>query len=186
LFLCIVMALAAPTTRAAEEPLTLGVFPRYKATETVTMYTPLAQHLGERLGRKVVLVTSRDFESFWKELSDRKYDIVHFNQNHYARSAQSYSVIAHSQEFGRSAIAGALFVRKDSGIKELSQLRGRTIIFGGGKDAMMSYIAPMSLLMQGRRRRYPHRSARSEKCHKDRGDRSARGDRAPALSPMGR
>ncbi len=30
------------------------------------MYTPLANHLSERLGRKVVLVTSKDFDSFWK------------------------------------------------------------------------------------------------------------------------
>jgi phosphonate transport system substrate-binding protein len=30
----------------------------------------------------------------------------------------------------------------------VSQLRGRTVIFGGGKDAMMSYIAPRFLMMQ--------------------------------------
>jgi phosphonate transport system substrate-binding protein len=112
------------------------------------MYTPLAHHLSQKLGRKVALVTSKDFESFWRELSERKYDIVHFNQSHYTRSAHSYRVIAHSQEFGRSSIAGALFVRKDSGITDVSQLRGRTIVFGGGRDAMMSYIAPRFLLMQ--------------------------------------
>jgi phosphonate transport system substrate-binding protein len=144
----ILTAAATPAAYAAEEALILGIFPRYKATETTTMYTPLANYLSERLGRKVVLVTSKDFDSFWKELSERRYDIVHFNQNHYTRSAQSYRVIAHSQEFGRSAIAGALFVRKDSGITHLSQLRGRTIIFGGGRDAMMSYVAPRFLLMQ--------------------------------------
>ncbi|MCC7081750.1 MAG: PhnD/SsuA/transferrin family substrate-binding protein [Burkholderiales bacterium] len=148
LFWSIVAATIAPPAHAAEEALVLGIFPRYKATETTTMYTPLARHLSERLGRKVVLVTSKDFDAFWRELSERKYDIVHFNQNHYARSAQSYKVIAHSQEFGRSTVAGALFVRKDSGITSLSQLRGRTVIFGGGKDAMMSYVAPRFLLMQ--------------------------------------
>lgn len=148
LFGLIAMAAVAPAAHAAEEPIVLGIFPRYKATETTTMYTPLSNYLSERLGRKVVLVTSKDFDSFWKELMERRYDIVHFNQNHYARSAHLYRVIAHSQEFGRSAVAGALFVRKDSGITNLSQLRGRTIIFGGGKDAMMSYVAPRFLLMQ--------------------------------------
>jgi phosphonate transport system substrate-binding protein len=148
LFWLIATAAAVPSAHAANEPLVLGIFPRYKAAETTTMYTPLANHLSERLGRKVVLVTAKDFESFGKELSERRYDIVHFNQNHYARSAQSYRAIAHSQEFGRSTVAGALFVRKDSGITNLSQLRGRTIIFGGGKDAMMSYVAPRFLLMQ--------------------------------------
>jgi len=126
----------------------MGIFPRNKATETTTMYTPLANYLSERLGRKVILETSKDFDSFWKGVMERKYDIVHYNQYHYIQSTQAYKVIAHNQEFGKDAVAGALFVRKDSGINELAQLRGRTIIFGGGKDAMLSYIAPRFLLMQ--------------------------------------
>jgi len=133
---------------ANEEPLILGIFPRNKPAETVTMYTPLAEHLTERLGRKVVLVTAKDFDAFWKGVSERRYDIVHYNQYHFTRSAQWYRVIAHNQEFGKNAVAGALFVRKDSGITDVSQLRGKTIVFGGGKDAMLSYIAPRYLMMQ--------------------------------------
>lgn len=144
----IATAAAAPIIQAAEDPLILGIFPRQKATETTTMYTPLANYLSERLGRKVTLVTSKDFDSFWERVTQRRYDIVHYNQYHYIRSAQTYRVIAHLQEFGRDTIEGALYVRKDSGITEISQLRGRTVIFGGGKDAMHSYIAPRFLLMQ--------------------------------------
>ena len=144
----IAAAAVSPVIKAAEDSLILGVFPRNKATETTTMYTPLANHLSERLGRKVVLVTSKDFDSFWKAVMEGRYDVVHYNQYHYIRSAHSYRVIAHNQEFGKNAVAGALYVRKDSGITEVSQLRGRTVIFGGGKDAMLSYIAPRFLLMQ--------------------------------------
>jgi phosphonate transport system substrate-binding protein len=143
-----VTAVVASSAQAAQDPLVMGIFPRNKATETTTMYTPLANYLSERLGRKVILVTSKDFDSFWKGVMERKYDIVHYNQYHYIQSTQAYKVIAHNQEFGKDAVAGALFVRKDSGINELAQLRGRTIIFGGGKDAMLSYIAPRFLLMQ--------------------------------------
>lgn len=142
------MLAAAPVARAADHTLILGVFPRYKAAENTTMYTPLADHLSERLGRKVTLSTSKDFDSFWQEVTEQRYDIVHYNQYHYIQSARTYRVIAHTEEFGKSAVAGALFVRKDSGISEISQLRGRTVIFGGGKDAMLSYIAPRFLLMQ--------------------------------------
>ena len=126
----------------------MAIFPRYKATVTTTMFKPLAKHLGERLDRKVALVTAKDFDSFWKAVTEQRYDIVHYNAYHYIHSAQNYVVIAHIQEFGKHAVAGALFVRRDSGINELAQLRGRTIIFGGGKDAMLSYIAPRFLLMQ--------------------------------------
>lgn len=139
---------AAPAVAAAEEALIMGVFPRFNATETITMYKPLADHLSERVGRKVTLTTSRDFQAFWKGVHQQRYDVVHYNQYHYIQSAQTYRVIAHQQEFGKSAVSGALFVRRDSGITEVSQLRGRTIIFGGGKDAMMSHIAPRFLLMQ--------------------------------------
>jgi phosphonate transport system substrate-binding protein len=112
------------------------------------MFRPLADHLGARLARPVVLVTSKDFDSFWKGVSAEKYDIVHYNQYHYIRSAHTYQVIAHQEEFGKAAVSGALFVRKDSGITKVSELRGRTIIFGGGRDAMLSHIAPKFLLMQ--------------------------------------
>lgn len=126
----------------------MGVFPRLNASETTKRYAPLANYLSEQLGRKVALVTSKDFDSFWNGVTQERYDIVHYNQYHYIRSARTYRVIAHSQEFGKDAVAGALYVRRDSGITEVSQLRGRTIIFGGGKDAMLSYIAPLYLLMQ--------------------------------------
>ena len=141
-------AAAASVVHAAENALILGIFPRYKATETTTKFAPLASYLGEKLGRKVTLVTSKDFDSFWDGVTNQRYDIVHYNQYHFIRSARSYQVIAHSQEFGKDAVAGALYVRKDSGITEVSQLRGRTVIFGGGKDAMLSYIGPRYLLMQ--------------------------------------
>jgi phosphonate transport system substrate-binding protein len=148
LFFLIAMAAISPLLQAADGPLIMGVFPRHKATETTTMYTPLAIYLSEQLGQKVTLVTSKDFESFWKGVTQQRYDIVHYNQYHYIHSAQTYTVIVHSQEFGKDAVAGALFVRKDSGITDMSQLRGRKIMFGGGKDAMLSYIAPRFLLKQ--------------------------------------
>jgi phosphonate transport system substrate-binding protein len=112
------------------------------------MIKPLVDHLSRKLGREISLVTSKDFDSFWKGVTEERYDIVHYNQYHYIRSARTYRVIAHQQEFGKDAVAGALFVRKDSGITQVSQLRGRTIIFGGGRDAMLSHIAPRFLLMQ--------------------------------------
>ncbi len=146
--LLLAVAAAASPARAADSALSLGIFPRYKATETVTMFKPLADYLSERLARPVSLTTSKDFDSFWQGVSEQRYDIVHYNQYHYILSARTYQVIAQQQEFGKKAVGGALYVRRDSGITEISQLRGRTIIFGGGRDAMLSYIAPRFLLMQ--------------------------------------
>ena len=144
----IATATLAPVIQAADDPLIMGVFPRRNAAETTKMFTPMADYLGEQLGRKVKLVTARDFESFWQGVTERRYDVVHYNQYHYIRSAQNYQVIAHIEEFGKSTIAGVLYVRKDSGISTLAQLRGRTVLFGGGEDAMISYITNRYLLLQ--------------------------------------
>jgi phosphonate transport system substrate-binding protein len=141
-------AISATGARAAEPGLTLGIFPRLHASETTTRYAPLAEYLSERLGRKVTLVTSRDLASFWQGIEEERYDIVQCNPYHYIRAAKSYQVVGHNKEFGKSTIAGVLYVRKDSGISNLSQLRGRTVLFGGGEDAMIGYIAPMYMLLQ--------------------------------------
>lgn len=146
--LWLVAMTAMPAARAAEGALVMGVFPRLNAGETTTRYAPLADHLSEKLGRKVGLVTSKDFQSFWLGIEEQRYDIVQYNQFHYIRSAKTYRVIAHNKEFGKSTLAGVLYVRKDSGITGLAQLRGRTVLFGGGEDAMMGYIAPVYMLLQ--------------------------------------
>lgn len=141
-------AAAAGSAQAADTPLVMGVFPRLNAGETTTRYAPLAEYLTAKVGRKVILVTSRDFESFWRGIEESRYDIVQYNQYHYIRSADAYQVIAHNKEFGKSTLAGVLYVRKDSNISTLADLRGRTVLFGGGEDAMISYIAPLYMILQ--------------------------------------
>jgi phosphonate transport system substrate-binding protein len=148
LFWLIAAAVVAPVAQAADDPLIMGVFPRRNAGETTRMFTPMANYLAERVGRKVNLVTARDFESFWQGVTEQRYDIVHYNQYHYIRSAQDYQVVAHIEELGKSTIAGVLYVRKDSGITNLIQLRGKSVLFGGGEDAMVSYIANRYLMLQ--------------------------------------
>ena len=84
----------------------------------------MADYLGQRISRKINLVTAKNFDAFWKTVAERRYDIVHFNQYHYIRSARDYQVIAHIEELGKSTIAGVLYVRKDSGILQCCPVAG--------------------------------------------------------------
>jgi len=134
---------------AAADPLRVGVFPRRDATTTVRMFTPLAEYLERELQRPVQLVTAKDFDAFWAEVKEKRFDLVHFNQLHAIKAhAFGYRVVASNQEFGAESMAGAIFVRKDSGIETLADLKGKKVVFGGGRDAMMSYIGPRFLLQQ--------------------------------------
>jgi len=133
---------------AAWADIRLGVFPRRPVAVTHIAFAPLAEHLSQVLGEPVQLIIPKDFRAFWKGVSEKQFDVVHYNQFHYIKSRKEhgYSVIVANEEFGNRQIAGALSVRKDSGISTVADLKGKTILFGGGKKAMGSYIAPTAIL----------------------------------------
>lgn len=133
-----------------QAPLVLGVFPRRSVQTTTELFTPLAEYLSSKLKRPVRLETTHDFASFWDQVEQKRYDIVHYNQYHYLRSHKefAYQVIAQNEEFGLSKIAGAIVVRTDSGINSLQDLRGKKIVFGGDRLAMQAYITASYLLRQ--------------------------------------
>lgn len=138
------------TATVALADITVGIFPRRDVSTTHKIFKPLVKQLSTELGEKVVLDVPKDFDAFWKSLSEKKYDLVHFNQYHYLRGNKEYGyqVIVANMEQGNKQIAGSLSVRADSGINSLTDLRGKTILFGGGKKAMGSYIAPTAILKQ--------------------------------------
>ncbi|MFO7603699.1 MAG: PhnD/SsuA/transferrin family substrate-binding protein [Gammaproteobacteria bacterium] len=141
---------STPLRTVATDTLVLGVFPRKGFSQTLEQFTPLAEYLSRQLGREVVLRSGRNFAEFWHGVEQRQYDLVHYNQYHYVRSKKSfgYEVIAKNEEFHESTISGALLVRRDSGIETLADLRGKKVIFGGGRRAMQSYIVASYLLQE--------------------------------------
>ncbi len=136
------------TSSAAVADLNMGVFPRRPIAKTYKFFKPLAEKLSKELGEPVKLIVAKNFKEFWKGAKSGKYDIVHYNQYHYLlnHKEKGYRVIAVNEEFGSKTLAGALSVRKDSGINSINDLKGKTILFGGGKKAMGSYIAPTAVL----------------------------------------
>lgn len=136
-------------TPSAERPtITMGIFPRRNLAVTRAAFRPLSKYLSKQLNANVRLVVPLNFKQFWEGVANKEYDLVHFNQYHYIVSHKQfgYHVLLTNEEFGRNEIAGALFVRKDSGINSVEDLRGKRILFGGGRKAMGSYIAPLSIL----------------------------------------
>lgn len=133
---------------AKDDPLIMGVFPRRPAQVTIQAFKPLTEYLSKKLNREVKLETTYNFASFWEGVKNKKYDIVHFNQYHYVRSHKEYgyNVIVMNEEFGKSTISSIILAKKDSGIRHLKDIRGKTFAFGGGPKAMVSYILPIMTL----------------------------------------
>jgi len=154
IFLCVIALLLCSSysqliyAYSAEDPLVIGIFPRRNAIKTIQLFKPLEIYLSKKLKRKVILQTSKNFATFWQGVKNKRYDLVHFNQYHYLVSHKKfgYDVILKNIEFGEATITGSIIVRKDSGINTVKDLKGKSIVFGGGPKAMQSYIYARYLL----------------------------------------
>ncbi|HEC06306.1 MAG TPA: phosphate/phosphite/phosphonate ABC transporter substrate-binding protein [Thiolapillus brandeum] len=129
--------------------LNLAIFPRRIPQVSRKSFQPLADYLQSALNRPIHLITPATYKEFWQGVKSGTYDIVHFNQYHYIESHKKfgYQAIVANEEGGSRTISGAIFVkaaRRD--LKSLPDLRGKTIVFGGGKKAMVSYITTTALL----------------------------------------
>ena len=135
----------------AEETLKMAIFPRKSLEETAKAFDPLARYLSKKIDQKVELVLFKDFETFWQSLKSHQYDLVHYNQYHYIKSHQEwgYEVILMNEEAGSTKISSVIIVREDCGIKKVAGLKGKRIVFGGGRQAMQSYIGATQLLRKG-------------------------------------
>ena len=148
------LCLASPLVLAAEEKdekeLSIGVFPRRNVATTIKMFTPIVNYLEQQLGHKVSLDVAPDMPAFWSRLKNGDYDLVHLNQYHYvkAHAELGWQVILKNEEFGKDTLASAIWVHKDSNIKQLKDLQGKLIVFGGGKHAMVASIMNKDLLLK--------------------------------------
>jgi len=134
----------------ADDAIRIGIFPRRSVALTEKMFTPLSEYLEQQLGQKVSLDVPPDMPAFWSRLKEGKYDIVHLNQYHYVRAHAKlgWQAILRNEEFGEDTIAAGIWVLKDSDINNLTDLRGKLIIFGGGDHAMVASIMPRDILLK--------------------------------------
>ncbi|MEN8178964.1 MAG: PhnD/SsuA/transferrin family substrate-binding protein [Pseudomonadota bacterium] len=135
---------------AGSNGLTVGIFPRRDSETTRAMFEPLLDYLQQEMDLVVSLEVPPDFEAFWAQLKENRYDLVHLNQYQYLRAHHhfGYDAILKNEELGRTEIASVIWARKGSGIKQPVDLKGKKVIFGGGRQAMVSHIMAVDLLRQ--------------------------------------
>lgn len=73
--LALLLAALRPAT-GADKPLVFGVFPNMTAKQIAETYRPLANALEERLQRRVVVYSARDFRTFVERTRQGEYDIL--------------------------------------------------------------------------------------------------------------
>jgi phosphonate transport system substrate-binding protein len=123
-----------------EKPIKIGFMICNSRSESKARFEPIAAYLSEKIGRKFepVLVDTYQFEDY---VRDKKLDFTHSN---------SMLAITYAKNYGLELLAvdkrgaqghmdtGIIFARKDSGIKNFDDMRGKTMVFGPGP--VLSYV----------------------------------------------
>lgn len=152
--LFVISALAMATNSHAESgqvstdksPLKFGYFPIVSTVALYKRFSPLRDYLSEALGRKVVLLTAKDFPTFHQRTLQRKYDIV-VTAPHFAVSAADsgkYRIRATLTSHVQQLIA----VKKSSAIADIHQLTGK-VIATPPKRALMTLMGKQYLKNAG-------------------------------------
>lgn len=126
LALLMVFAASAMAQLKQQPPLEIGIFPYLSTRALLSAYQPLQQFLEQKLHRRVHLVTAPDMRTFVGRTQENAYMYV-VTAPHFARLAQTESAYRPLLRAQRN-LAGVLLVRKDSVIRNIEQLRGKTVV----------------------------------------------------------
>ena len=130
--------------------LQIGILPYLPARSLIVEHQPLRDYLQQGLGREVELFTAPDFRAFFENTRQGNYDVV-ITAAHFARVAQIDQGYVPMVRYSGGA-RGLLVVARDSPIRHLDQLRGKTIA-GPDRLALVSLVMTQWLHEHGLKER---------------------------------
>lgn len=139
--LCVCACTAQPSGAPDESPeqagagsqnnldtIVFGVVPQQPASQIARAWIPLLDHLQARLGVRVRFETAPDTLAFERRLAQGAYDVAYMNPLQYVSVHDSvgYTAVARA---ANKRIHGLIVVARDSPLRAVSELDGRTLAF---------------------------------------------------------
>ena len=150
LLLALVLLVAASASLAAPPTsLHLVLTPSQKPTDLLAAGEDFGRVLGRLVGMPVKVTVTSDYAAVVEALRNRTADLAFTHPGGYvlaSREAKA-TIVAKNLWHGKSTFTSRIFVRKDSGMHQLEELRGKTIAFVDPTSSS-GYIYPMALLIQ--------------------------------------
>ncbi len=115
--------LSAPAV--AEDVYSFGVVPQFEPRKMFGIWKPLVEELERRTGSRFQLVVALSVQEFERELENGRFDFVYANPYHVLRVNQKQGYIPLVRD--NVPLRGILLVRKDSPVRELTELDGKTL-----------------------------------------------------------
>ena len=127
-------------------PLTFGVVPQQAASKLARLWSPILDDLGARTGVRIGFRTAPDIPTFERRLAAGDYDLAYMNPYHYTVFSKDpgYRAFARQRDH---RIRGLLVVRRDSPIRDIADLAGKTVAFPA-PAAFAASVLPQAALRQ--------------------------------------
>ena len=105
-----------------------GIVPQQSASRLAKVWGPLARHIGEQTGIEISFATTKNIPTFEACLQSQAFDVAYMNPYHYVVFSEraGYRATAHQAD---KKLRGLIVVRKDSPIRSIGDLNGKTIAF---------------------------------------------------------
>jgi phosphonate transport system substrate-binding protein len=154
LFLCLLLCLAAAADRPAaaepEEELLIGIEPEHNIFEQMERYRYLAGYLSGQLRVQVKLTIMSRYGEVIERFKSLRLDgafLTSYTATMGINELNLEPVVNPVNLNGQSTSQGYILVRKDSGIRAVEQMRGKSIVFVD-PATVEGYLFPLAYLEQ--------------------------------------
>jgi phosphonate transport system substrate-binding protein len=141
--------LALGTIGHAQQVFRVTTIPEEAATEQVRKFTPIAQYLEKRLGTRVEFTPVSDYPAAVEALVNKKVDLVWFGgfTHVQAQIRSGGKIVPIAQREEDTKFQSVFIAKTDSGIKQLSDLKGKQVSFGSASSTS-GHLMPRHFLLQ--------------------------------------
>ena len=136
---------------ASKAILRIGLIPEQNIFVQLDRYRPLAAYLSEKIGARIELKILPRYGNIIDNFRSEKLDGAFFGSFTYALAHRKLGVIVVARPVGpdnASTYYGMIFVRKDSGIRTIRDMRGKRFAFVD-KATTAGYLLPLEYFHQG-------------------------------------
>lgn len=148
--LLLLFATIVQPVAAATEPLILAVQPYLSAAEIQKRFAPLAEYLGQQLGRSITVRIGSDYDEHIDAIGRDRVDIAFMGPVPYVKMLERHGskpLLARFEVNNSLHLYGVIFTRKESPLRSLKELQGKRFAFGD-PDSTMSHIVPRNMLIE--------------------------------------
>jgi len=143
------LSAVAPRAALAAEGLHLVLTPSQKPTDLLTTGEEFGKVLARLTGIPVRVTVASDYAAVIEALRNRTADLAFVHPGGYVLASREAKavIVARNLWHGKSSFTSRVYVRRESGLKTLEDLRGKTMAFIDPASSS-GYIYPMVLLIQ--------------------------------------